>query len=69
MTGHRGSERKSHIVLVLAWSNLILVVTTSGSRRDSLDERLMRRLSFMFEVDMTLTLAWQNQGHSLPRMC
>lgn len=57
------------MALVLAWPKLVLVFIKSGSRGESLDQRLMHRLNFMFEVDMTLMLAWQNQGHSLPRLC
>lgn len=68
MSCHRGSERKIHMVLVLPWPKLILVFTTSGSERDSLDQRLMHKLNFMFGFEMTLILAWQNQDHSLPRL-
>lgn len=62
-------EENPHGFGVLAWPKLILVFTKSGSRRDSLDQRLLHRLNFMSEVDMTLMLAWQNRGHSLPRLC
>lgn len=69
MSGHRGSERKTCTVLVLAWPKLILVLTKSGSRRDGLDQKLTHSLNFTSEVDTTLKLAWLNQDHSLPRLC